>query len=304
MKDVIVIGAGFWGSAVARKLKKAGLSYAVVDDGNMASGTRNSGAYTCLRWFDSDTITKHLPLHWTKNKVRKWVRWLEKNDYLEPVGQWTYNKARDTWKRTDDCYLMRDVSAFSNRTKAIPGKAVAIGMHKDFCIVSLENNSLYGRHVVVAAGIWTDSILQKSNLPLSGVQALGGRALILKPQKKHIFQNDKYDIDEWKNEVISINVRPFKNFDLLPNSKNWWYFGATTEREESDKAYDEMVRAGIDLVGETQVTKTLTGFRPIMPEGVKRINDKVIVATGGARIGLALAGSAADDVIKLIKESW
>ena len=304
MKDVIVIGSGFWGSAIARKLKKAGLDYTVLDNGDGHSGTRNSGAYTCLRWFDSGTILKHIPENWTKEKVRRWVTWLVKQGYLELTGQWIYNKRLKTWKRYEDCYVMRDVSRFSNRTKAIAAEVLNIEMRKDRCRVNVMRlgspaaNSFDAKYVVMATGSWTDKILERSNLPISGTTTLIGRAVLLKPNKiKLPF--------EWKGEVLSINTRPFKNFDLIPNAKNWWYFGATTEKEASEKAYDEMLTAAVDLVGDSaEITTVLVGFRPILDNGVRQINDRVIVATGGGRIGLALAGPAADDVVSLIKGSY
>lgn len=298
VKDVIVVGSGFWGAAIARKLNKAGMDYTVIDDGHIDSGTRNSGAYTCMRWFSSGTIAKQIPDDWTKQRIEKWVNWLINNKYLEPVGQWVYNKSRDTWKRYDDCYLMKDVSAFSNKTKhVVQDSVVRIKDGRD-CVVYLKQGTpIKAKYIVLAAGVWTDEILKNSRMNEIGVESLNGRALLIEPTK---LRNDV----KWDKEVISVNVRPFKNYDLLKNSKNWWYFGATTEKPESEKAYDEMLGAAQLLFGgSVNIKKILLGRRPVYNGGVVKVTDRIISATGGGRIGLALAGPAAEDVVNLINNN-
>jgi glycine/D-amino acid oxidase-like deaminating enzyme len=299
MKDAIVVGSGFWGAAIARKLKNEGMDYAVIDHGDLRSGTRNSGAYTCLRWFSSGTVTKQLQPTWTKEKIEAWVNWLVRQEYLESVGQWIYHKRLDTWKRYDDCYLMKDVSLFSNRTKyVLHAKVYCIDQKKDHCVVATDSGMYKAHQVVLATGAWTDELLKLSGLSPIGVTVINGRAIIVEPTDKIIRKRI-----EWNNEVISVSVRPFKNYDLLRNAKDWWYFGATTERSESESAYSEMLGAAALVLGENvKVKRTLTGVRPIYSGGVVRVSERIIAATGGGRIGLALAGPAAEDVISLLKE--
>src|ERR1044072_4169908 len=298
MKEVIVIGNGFWGSAIARHLRKAAIDYVVLDNGDLSSGTLNSDAYTCLRWFGSGTVTKHLPQGWTKERIESWVNWLIRKKYLEQTGQWVYNVRLDTWKRYEDCYLMRDVSTFSNRTKAHPKNITKIEDVGDCCKVYTDTGFIRCHKIVLATGVWTDDILKASGYAPIGVTSLNGSALLVEPLQKRISK-----MVNWNGEVITINVRPFKNYDLLPNSKNWWYYGATTEKPVSEKAQEEMMRS-LELVfgGNVKVKKTLTGRRPMYVGGVVKVSDNIVVATGGGRIGLALAGPAADDVLSILKE--
>ena len=132
---------------------------------------------------------------------------------------------------------------------------------------------------MLAAGVWIDTILKNSHMNEIGVEALNGRALLLEP-------TEITSKIEWNKEVISVNVRPFKNYALLKSSRNWWYFGATTEKPESEKAYDEMLAAAeLILGGSVRIKRILLGHRPVYNEGVKKVSDRVIVATGGGRIG-------------------
>lgn len=300
--DVVVVGSGFWGSAIARQLKKAGLNYVVLDNGDLSSGTRNSGAYTCLRWFDSGTVTKHMPLEWTIERIEKWINWLHHNEYIEPVGQWIWNKmAGGRWTRYHDCYLMKDVSAFCNKTKAKSAIVDKVEDKGKSCVIHTNFGKVKAGMVVLATGAWTDSILQASGFAGIGVEGLTGRAILVNPLESEI----KKQLQYWKGEVITINIRPFKNYDLLPNSDNWWYFGATTEKILSDKSYDEMLSSLSTVFGESNVIvkKTLTGVRPVFDQGISRVSGRIVAATGGGRIGLALAGPAAEDVLKIVKEN-
>jgi glycine/D-amino acid oxidase-like deaminating enzyme len=228
------------------------------------------------------------------------VNWLIRNGYVESVGQWIYNKQLDTWKRYDDCYIMRDIHAFSRKIKPTDDSVVQIKEKKDRCSVNLHYGSpIEAKTVVLATGAWTDKLLKDSSLDPIGVEGLGGRALIVEPSDKVIRKRI-----EWAKEVISVSVRPFKNYDLLANQTNWWYFGATTEKDESEKSYAEMIGAAKLVLGENvKIKETLFGVRPIYNGGVRRVSDRVIAATGGGRIGLAIAGPAADDVVRLIREN-
>ena len=301
MKDVVVIGAGFWGAAISRKLGRAKLTYTVIDNELPIGGSRNSGAYTCLRWFSSGTVLKQLQPTWTKDRIEHWVNWLIRQGYLESVGQWVYNKRLDTWKRYDDCYIMKDVNAFTNKTKNLYHDRVThIKQKDDYCQIYMNASSpVKARHIVLATGAWTDNLLSQSGMNPIGVEGLNGRAIIVEPEFKVIKKRI-----EWAREVISVSVRPFKNYDLLPNSKKWWYFGATTEKTESQKAFDEMIGAAKLVLGpDVRIRGTVTGVRPIFGKGVVKVSERIIAATGGGRIGLALAGPAADDCIRLLKES-
>jgi hypothetical protein len=128
--------------------------------------------------------------------------------------------------------------------------------------------------------------------------------MLLKPDPKALRKR----CPDWDGEVATVIVRPYKNFDLLPTNNHSWYYGVTTERQESEKAWDELAEAATYLVGaQGTVLHAVRGFRAVCIDGKAKValvspKRRVIAVCGGSKVGLGLAGVAADSVMEHLDE--
>jgi glycine/D-amino acid oxidase-like deaminating enzyme len=178
MLDVVIVGAGYLGKAIARMLQDAGHDVAVVDDGNKLSGTRNASGYVDPSWF--------------KGEDREWVErgldWLKHQDVgLRRVGlkatlserkafMALNGSAPDFEFKRESGWLMLDPWKFQiPDVKLVEERALGLESHSDRAVVVTERGLIEGRKVVVAAGFRADSLLR--TIPMSktlGVSPLWG----------------------------------------------------------------------------------------------------------------------------------
>src|SRR4051812_2831382 len=93
--DLIVVGGGFWGCAIANRAVEAGLDVHLIDNGYEKSGSRNASGLANRNWFASP---KGLPYWWTNRDTFDAFHWIGRmggqlkgeyfSSYLNPEPRW------------------------------------------------------------------------------------------------------------------------------------------------------------------------------------------------------------------------
>ena len=145
---------------------------------------------------------------------------------------------------------------------------------------------------IVAAGAWTDELMARSGLAKVGVQALQGSGLIFGntpppdvPLWQEVSPYRQYAIRRWANGTVrvcaTLETKPEKHEEYLAKMED------ATQRH---------------LSPERQRLEVLCGLRPVLEEGptARKVTDKVVVATGGGRIGAIYSFAVAEKACDLL----
>lgn len=298
MLDTVVIGGGFWGTACAAKLSSQGREVLLLDDLRPNGASRAAAGIVKPEWYKKDIVSKILPAWWSDTLTGIGFDWLRASGLVE-VDEIFINQVgksnRDPRSR-GGCYLIPSSETIFNlhprqRLKASTLRKVANGWR-----VSLEGaEPLTARNVVIAAGAFTDELLARSGLKPVGVAALKGRGIVARVGREFTAPH-------------TIMTRPYTHFTLRPwgsaTNSCEVRIGDTIEKtEERVKQNSEIL---FSLAGrytfQPSIINVLQGLRPVRNKIIAdELEDGLIVATGGHRVGLCLAGGVAHHVAGLLK---
>lgn len=155
-----------------------------------------------------------------------------------------------------------------------------------------EPVSLTADVAVVAAGAFTDELLESSGLPPAGIDSVAGRAALV----------DTYDHDA--DITHTIMPRPYKFYMLRPY-RGQHRIGDTVEPELDDDKFNKLLLNCGKLAGDFEVSDVFYGLRPTADEFVVEQHaghDDLIVAAGGHRIGMVIAPIAAKHTLTLLNQ--
>jgi glycine/D-amino acid oxidase-like deaminating enzyme len=286
MVDVAIIGAGFWGSAIARLLVERGIEHIVIDDGAPTGASRAAAGICKMSWYRQDTVTKMINGVFTYGEVASGFEWLGQQVKIEDVPETFVNVGRGTTREHLGNYLAdpRDLLV-----PALDAEVTRLWPRNSVNIVG-PNLDLFAREVVVCAGARTDDVLEASDLGrMTGVQGLWGRAI-------------RFDCEGYERtpECQTFMTRPYVHYTFR-HLDGRIRGGDTVERKRSDKRMDELIALAVNNYGAISEMEVFGGIRPVCKQMfVGRVHPHVIAATGGHRVGFGIAGAVAHRVVEML----
>lgn len=296
MYDLIVIGGGFWGTMAALQAREAGLDTLLLDDLNPQGASRNAAGIVSLGWYAllgrridrKDVVANIFGDTFTRSDVLWGVNFLRERGLLKQTGEEVFTLAGNR-KFREDLWLLsapQDLFDLTPRTWAKVDKLVK---GRDYWAILTENREHLTRRVILAAGAFTDTLLEASNLPAVGVKGLRGRGLLIDPHKV-------FDVPH------TVQVAPYSHLTLRPWQGGMARVGDTVERTPGGEERLLPLKALAEqLAPNYQSVKVFDGLRPVMDKAfIQVIKPGLVVVTGGHRVGLALAPSAARKALALL----
>lgn len=293
MYDLIVIGAGFWGTVTAVEARRKGVETLLIDDGNPQGASRNAAGIIQESWFRQGTVRRFTDGVFTRADVGYGVDWLRENAGLNQTGEVFTSYSNTVPRSRDDVYLIPTtgsvLSLIGDRIVDTV-KSVSRGDWGSWR-VSTVRCEYTARRVALCAGAWTDEILRSSGFDTTDVKPLIGRALLFRAPACG------WDIPHThlRRPYNHLTIRPY--LDL-------YRIGDTVERAssaEDGKGYQELESHIKSVLGDFRVERKLLGVRPVCDKMVvAELAPRLTVATGGHRVGLALAPAVARNTLRLL----
>ena len=290
IQDLIVVGGGFWGVASALVASKKGMRVVVLDNRDPRGASRNAAGIVCKHWYKQHTITNMLPEDWTKQEIQESVQFLDPFGLSKTGEQFTsYAHNQEKWR--EDCYLIPSCSSLLSKFTTQLSQVLSVRPHQSRIEVVTRDGTLIAHKVLIAAGAFTDNLLKASQLPLCGVRALRGRAFIATNSLEEFVPRTHMS-------------RPYTHYTLRPWGKGHARLGDTVEKrvEGTDEPIVGLQSVLAHMSPGAKVVRVLDGWRPVCEQfTVKRVHERIVVATGGHRVGLGLAGLVANKCWELLK---
>lgn len=285
MIDALVVGAGYWGVAIARLLRQRGFQVDLVDDGHPRGSSRNSAGIFQKWWYKAETTSKRAPSAWDASPD---IDWLLELGLAQQTGEAFTNEMNGNSYYRPDCYLA-DPKAILSLEPVQDGMVVYLRDSKegvDAVFGHIEDPQERYRKVFVAAGAWTDKLLVRSGLEPVGVKPLRGRAVIGGHAPK----------DGTPSTVLAA---PYKHY----TTRAWGdkvRIGDTVEPTYREALPDDFLRLARPVMNGDYHFSVQDGLRPVTKQYVvEPRSDNIIVATGGHRVGLGLAMPVARRALEL-----
>lgn len=297
MHDLIVIGGGFWGTACAVTARERGLDVLLLDDAHPQGASRNAAGIMSLNWYKyqqrtriyTPTITIMMGALFTYADAAYGVRWYQERGLARFTGE-AYQSSIGKPQFRKDCYLLNSPQQMLDLGQAERGRAVQLVKGRNYWVVLTEARELLARRIILATGAFTDALLDASNIPPLGVNALRGRALVYKtvrrfetPLTYKASVGQQYTFREWGDGLVRL--------------------GDTTERGTQSQALDKMRAFALTELPVPEEIQVLDGLRPVAERMIiQAVKPGLVVATGGHRVGLALAPRAAELALKALED--
>jgi glycine/D-amino acid oxidase-like deaminating enzyme len=285
--DLIVIGGGYWGSAVAHEARQRGLDAAVLDDFNPASGSRNASGILHPKTYSSPLFKKYMPADWSKADLLASFEWLKKHcGAVETVEHFT------NWTRPDLGVRKLPVGYYISSNEALTGLAEPFNEKVDAIRRSdglwIVNGMFRAPRLVVAAGIGTDSVLALAGVAPIGVTSLFGRGLGVRGLTTH-------------PSPLVVQTRPYRKFETRPWG-DLLRVGDTAEVRPDEAKYRGELRAVADwLAPGSETVEWYEGYRPVCEQfTVRLVAEGLVAASGGHRMGLGLSGLVAVKTLEML----
>lgn len=281
--DLVVVGGGYWGSAIARAGRKRGWTTMVIDDGDEEGASRNSAGY--VRWeYLTGRLASILPPWWGEDSQAASIAHVAELG-ASSLAEAVHNYRTDSWSEVPGLLLvnpwevlMRDLTArvrLVNRTPA------------GWQVLTNQSDIIPAHRVVIAAGVWTDALLQASGLEELGVDQLVGSAILADG-----------DIGPMVETYIT---RPYHEVTARRWQGGRVRVGETVSKTYPDAHLGTLISEASRLWPHLRSYQPIMGRRPVLPVAtVKELGDGLVVAVGGHRIGLALAGGIAQKVAEVL----
>jgi hypothetical protein len=266
------------------------MSVVTMDSRDPNAASRNAAGIVCRHWYKQNTISGMTPVSWTSTDVNDGIKFLEEFG-LEKTGEIFTSYMCPEEKFRDDCYLVPSCNILESQVVITEGTVSYIVPLKGVVRVVTSLGNLYARRVVVAAGVHTDELLRASGLPVIGVRRLRGRALIARVESP-------LDIP------VTHMSRPYTHWTVRNWGNGLVRVGDTVEKtfEGGDSRLGECRRVLRSVCGSATEMRVLDGYRPVCKQfTVCNVAERVVAATGGHRVGLALAGLVARKCLELLQ---
>lgn len=293
--SVVIIGNGFWGCAIALHLRPEHPDLRVLDS------ARPGAASPVAAGFVRGPDRRPPPAWWTPAHSQAADFFLRAPwcDFKEE----TITSAFHPEPRPRAQVLCVDVPRLLTQVVAEPHGAERLEFTGHGWTVHTDGGRHHARQVVIAAGVHTDELLRASGLPVTGVRALPGTALVAPgPLPGGLFSHAYRLPGDTRTRVITRSawagqVRAGDTREPETATDRW---ERAMETSPAREAQLERLQQLLDLPGARQ----LTGLRPTLPHiHVEQPAPGLIVATGAGRSGLATAGGVALRVQQLLAQA-
>lgn len=295
MYDLIVIGGGFWGTMAALLAREAGQETLLLDDLNPQGASRNAAGIVSLGWYrwrmtrdKKDVVGNIFGDTFTPSDAVWGVNFLRERGLLRHTGEEVFTLAGNH-KFRDDLWLLSSPQELFELVERTEAKALCLQKLPECWSVLTENRIFNAHKLILAAGAFTDTLLEASNIPPIGVKGLRGRGLLIEPHKI-------FDVP------LTVQVAPYSHLTMRPWGKGMARVGDTVEKiPGGDERLLPLKTFAERIAPANQIVKVFDGLRPVTEKVfIQEIKPGLVVATGGHRVGLALAPSAARKALALL----
>lgn len=306
--DLLVIGAGYWGTGVTLKALERGVKVITLDDNDKESGSRNASAVCDPRAYDSEIFAKYFPYDWTKKDLEESLEWLlGKGAYI--VKEYFWNKYQGSSPRLmpREIFYLETPQYLTSQITPLNGKVVSIFQRRNLSKKTSEGwtivyetidkltcqvvqNLITCKKLVIACGYRTDDVVEliSPNLKL-GVGKLYGRGINAKGTPN-------------TSLPVSIMIKPYVKHTVRAWKNGIFKIGDTCEKKISDTKFNNLEAVGREALDNFEIVEVTAGWRPTLPKfTVAKLLENLVVATGGHRLGLGVTGLVASKVLKELK---
>ena len=282
--DVIVIGAGFWGTAITLGLRQRRREVLCLDGDEPSAASRAAGGLA----YPDDPVQQlgaRLPGWWRERHSQACLAFCEQGaseGWMERSGE-LFCTRRNPEPRFREGLWLADCPRLLSIAAARPFRVERIQRHSRGWRVGEWEAST----VVLATGCFTDALLEASGLPATGVARLAGQALFVAKSGSQI--------------PLTFGYRLAGDTRTRKATERRWTPGVVRIGDTLDgPTHQGQLQALRDLAGGPEVGQTF-GLRPVLPQLlVDAVEPGLIVATGGHRTGLTTAGGIALRVSELV----
>lgn len=276
--DIIIIGAGLFGSMTAKYMKKKGLNVILIDcEQEMAASKCSFGVWK-EGWINKTIkteVAEGLPLLEEFAGIKKEEFFNMDKEILEPMFY------VDCRKILNEKYLKETVVSIKNNI-----------------VKTNKGEHTSTKAVIVCAGVWTPELLKGyKNVPK--VDIAWGATM-----------DYSQNIDSSRYKTWA----PYRQSILLKVDEKKFVFGdgATvknpkTEDPRIEAASTRLVLHAADVIGSSDISKITSvkeGYRPYLAKGfgsmVNQHDSKLFSATGGAKNSTILCGWVAKSLYSLV----
>lgn len=291
--DVVVVGGGYWGTAIAKVCDARGVSCALIDDRREEGASRAASGHMSLGWYKGE---------WKSRADRAYALARAHRAPFVRTGAWVTGVDGKA-KRKEDWFTLDPEQMLGMRAPDVIGRVVSIAIdHERWSVGTDRGNSgrpIIARRLLVAAGVWTDDVLRLAGLQrfATGVAGLPGAGLIFEgPEIKvpRVYKTNPYHgwtMREWGSDPADPSIRLVR-------------FGDTQERTPGKDYVGQLRAAAEERLGAGCVLRhVVRGVRPILKGGpiaepLANTLPPAFVATGGGRTGALLAWWAAERALE------
>jgi glycine/D-amino acid oxidase-like deaminating enzyme len=278
MLDLLVIGSGYWGQAVALLAERRGLKVSVVDDQAPDGASRAASGHFAFSWYKGE---------WRSRVEQSVDRARSFGVELTKTGAYRNEKVIADWYTFDPWKVLAlrpaDVQA---------SVSLIAGAPRAWCASNGRRWAQPARNIVIAAGVYTDAILVESGFAPIGVQSLPGTGF-------------SWAAPPLLGGVKLIPINPFRAYNVRTWAGGTIRLGDTLEKVPGNRhSYvNKMAQAaraaGFEIA---RTAETHYGRRPMLSDGprVKLVKPGIVAATGGGRTGGMLSFWAASEALKLL----
>jgi len=295
--DLTIVGSGYWGSATANVARSKGISCCIIDDGDKQSGSRNASAVCDPGAYSSDIFSKYWPQNLDRSKLGESIDWLKTVGGYEVLEYfWNMYQDRPIRPRSKVIYLP-EPETLTDQVNDIRrvGRVSNIEEHQNYVetfYTNIDNGEEFvvkSKSVLLATGYRTDSVLTEvCRMSPIGVGKLLGRGITCKGKPT-------------TELPVSVMIKPYVKHTVRVWTKGRLKVGDTAEKVESPNKLKNLRTVMDTVVASPKSVKIQTGYRPVLDRFlVDKVSSRIVVATGGHRLGLGLSKLVADKVLEII----
>ncbi len=287
----MVVGAGFWGTAISLALREAGREVLCLDCDQ--PGAASPAAAGLVRQSTLDRLAVSGPRWWTEQHsqaCQDFLQWGMAEGWAR-LGQ--ERIVSDYQPRLRPGLWCVECAQLLSLAGAESGRVVRLEPRSGHWWVETEEGPVQARQVVVAAGFFSDALLAASHLPTLGIQPLPGSGLLAQASRPLL-------------EPLTLAYRLTGDTRTrTATARNWVgnrvRVGDTLEPGEHEQM--EVLRQLLEQAGGQGPIVKRWGIRPALVQlCVEKVAENLVVASGGKRTGLATAAGAARRVVDLLSQ--
>jgi glycine/D-amino acid oxidase-like deaminating enzyme len=289
--DLIVIGGGYWGAGIAYEAKKRGKRVIVLDSKDPLSGSRNASAICDPSSYKSPIFSKYFPSDWSKEDLDNSLSWL-----IERGGKVTQEGFLNSFQGRSYREGAKAIYIDSNET--ITGLVDSQRFEVENIIEDSRRVSVWEgesciscTYLVLAGGYSTDKLLEDSGLCRLGVSKLYGRGILSRGTTQ-------------SKIPVSVMIKPYVKHTIRRWGKRIGEYrvGDTAENTPKETAITNLRIVQNTILKDVREINLIEGYRPIADKFlVEKISPRIVVATGGHRVGLGLTGLVAKKALEKFK---